>query len=151
MSRKPKVSDRLLLSYFKNLPKRFGEAYDATKYADLIQDEPWATMLENNDINGQNVTNALLRMVQRGYLERRGQKKASVYRLSDKGRKYLVRLETIEKLDEKQSYWLSQLERGAVSGSGLNREERRILQSLVDLDLAVSEGTVWFLKEIEDE
>jgi CTP-dependent riboflavin kinase len=82
-----------LLAYFKNLPARFGVAYDATKLVDMISDSPWQEMIESGEIVSQNLTNALLRATQRGYLERRGVKKGSIYRLSDKGRRFLDELE----------------------------------------------------------
>jgi DNA-binding transcriptional regulator PaaX len=88
-----KISDQLLLSYFANLPKRFGPAYDATTLRYMANDSPWKEMLENGEINRQNMTNILLRMTQRGHLQRRGHKKSSVYRISDKGYAYLKELE----------------------------------------------------------
>lgn len=87
-----KVSDQQILAYFRDLPVRFGKAYDATNFRSLIKDEPFKTMLADGDIVSQNLTNALLRQVKRGYLERRGVKKGSVYRISEKGRTYLKTL-----------------------------------------------------------
>jgi DNA-binding PadR family transcriptional regulator len=62
----------------------------------MISDSPWQEMIESGEIVSQNITNALLRAVQRGYLERRGRKKATVYRATPKGLAYLKELESNE-------------------------------------------------------
>jgi hypothetical protein len=83
--RKAKMLERMILQHFHDLG-------DADSMFWMSQSEPFASLLEKGEITRLDITQALQKARDAGYLEHRGLKKGTVYRLREKGEARLKEL-----------------------------------------------------------